>query len=97
MGRGGKVDEDDSAVTDFKTEKSKSQIRAGKVLLSMKTKGLSDRGDAKKNYLSAVRRIKQGVSEAIVQEQVPPGYHEGIKSYFDKIDNSLEVPDDGKK
>jgi hypothetical protein len=97
MGRGGKVDEDDSALTDFKAEKSKSQITAGKVLLSLKTKGLSDRGDAKKDYLNAVRNIKQGISEAIVQEQVPPGYHEGIKSYFDKIDNSLEVPDDGNK
>jgi hypothetical protein len=29
--------------------------------------------------------VKQGVSEAIQQEQVPPGYHEAIKKYFDTL------------
>ena len=35
--------------------------------------------------------IKQGISEAITQEQVPPGYHEAIRGYFD----SLEIEPDG--
>ena len=96
MGRGGKVEEDDSVDTGFKAERSKSQIVAGKVLLSLKTKGLSDSGDVKKQF-EAVRRIKQGVSEAIEAEQVPPGYHNGIKSYFDKIDAPLRNSDDGDK
>ncbi len=86
QGGGGKVDEDDSSETGFKTEKSKSAITAGKVLLSFKTKGLSDRGEAKKQYNKLVIDLKQGMSEAIIQEQIPPGYHKGIKKYF----NSLE-------
>ena len=82
QGGGGKVDEDDSSETGFKTEKSKSAITAGKVLLSFKTKGLSDRGEAKKQYNKLVIDLKQGMSEAIIQEQIPPGYHKGIKKYF---------------
>jgi hypothetical protein len=88
MGEGGKAPEDDSIVTDFKTEQSRSAVTAGKVLLSVKTKGLSDKGDASKEYKSLIQKVKQGYSEAILQEQVPPGYHEGIKSYFDNLDKS---------
>ena len=86
QGGGDKVDEDETSKTGFKTEKSKSAITAGKVLLSFKTKGLSDRGEAKKQYNKLVIDLKQGMSEAIIQEQIPPGYHKGIKKYF----NSLE-------
>lgn len=86
MGDGGKAPEDDSIATDFKTEQSRSAVTAGKVLLSVKTKGLSDKGDASKEYKGLIQKVKQGYSEAILQEQVPPGYHEGIKSYFDNID-----------
>jgi len=88
MGEGGVAPEDDSIATDFKTEQSRSPVTAGKVLLSVKTKGLSDKGDASKEYKSAVRAIKQGYSEAILHEQVPPGYHEGIKSYFDNFEKN---------
>jgi hypothetical protein len=87
-GRGGKAPEDDSVETGFKTEQSKSAVTAGKVLLSVKTKGLSDRGDAKKEYRDAVEKVKQGYSEAILQEQVPPGYYKGIKKYFDDFDKA---------
>ncbi len=93
MGRGAKADEDDSVTTDFKTEQSRSAVTAGKVLLSVKTKGVSDRGDAKQEYRSAIEKVKQGYSEAVLQEQIPPGYHEGIKKYFDNIDKT----DAGKK
>ncbi|MBS0264872.1 MAG: hypothetical protein JSS02_23250 [Planctomycetes bacterium] len=88
MGEGGKVPEDDSIATDFKPEQSKSPVTAGKVLLSVKTKGLSDKGDASKQYKSAIQAVKQGYSEAILQEQVPPGYHDGIKSYFDNFEKT---------
>jgi hypothetical protein len=87
-GRGGKAPEDDSVETGFKTEQSKSAVTAGKVLLSVKTKGLSDRGDAKKEYREAIEKVKQGYSEAILQEQVPPGYYNGIKKYFDDFDKA---------
>jgi hypothetical protein len=88
MGEGGKAPEDDSIATDFKTEQSRSAVTAGKVLLSQKTKGLSDKGDASKEYKGLIQKVKQGYSEAILQEQVPPGYHEGIKSYFDNLDKT---------
>lgn len=93
MGEGGKAPEDDSVETGFKTEQSKSAVTAGKVLLSVKTKGLSDKGDAQKDYKSLLQQVKQGVNEAILQEQVPPGYHERIKSYFD----NLKETDGGEK
>jgi len=88
MGSGGKAPEDDSVETDFKTEQSKSAVTAGKVLLSVKTKGMSDKGDAKKEYKGLIQKVKQGYSEAILQEQIPPGYHDGIKSYFDNLDKT---------
>lgn len=88
IGRGGKAPEDDAAKTGFKTEQSKSAVTVGKVLLSLKTKGLSDRGDAKKDYAGLVKSVKQGVSEAILQEQIPPGYVEGIQNYFDTLEKT---------
>jgi hypothetical protein len=93
MGRGGKAPEDDSVETGFKTEQSRSAVTAGKVLLSVKTKGLSDRGEAKKDYKSLIEQVRKGYTEAILQEQIPPGYHDGIKTYFDNLDKS----DDGAK
>jgi len=88
MGRGGKAPEDDSIETDFRAEQSRSPVTAGKVLMSLKTKGLSDRGDARKEYRNAIEKVKQGVNEAIQQEQIPPGYVEGIQKYFNNLEKS---------
>ena len=93
VGRGGKSPEDESQVTNFKDEKSKSEVRVGKVLLSVKTKGLSDEGEAKKEYRDAISQVKEGLSEALDQENIPPGYVEGIKKYFDDIEKTLEPGD----
>ena len=92
FGRGGEVPENDEIDSKFVNEKSKAEIRPGKVLLTLKDKGLSDRGDAKKEYRESIQKVKQGVSEAIVKEQVPPGYLEGIKSYFDTLDDGDSEP-----
>lgn len=92
MGEGDIAPEDDAAKTGFKTEKSKSAVTAGKVLLSMQTKGLSDTGEAEQNYTGQIEKIQQGVSEAILQEQVPPGYHEEIKKYFDTLKPAEGAP-----
>jgi hypothetical protein len=86
QGRGGKAPEDDSVHSDFQSEYSQSQVQAGKVLLSLKTQGEGKEGDVVKNYRTLINQVKQGVSEAIVLEQVPPGYHDGIKSYFDSLE-----------
>ena len=39
---------------------------------------------------SLIQKVKQGSSEAILQEQIPPGYHEGIKSYFDNLEKNIK-------
>jgi hypothetical protein len=93
FGEGGPVDENDSKKSKFKTELSKSQISKGKVLLTLKTKGMGEHADVKEQYRSAVRDVKQGLSEAILREEIPPGYHEGLKGYFDSIE---ETPPAGK-
>jgi hypothetical protein len=85
-GGGAPVDENEDTETGFKTERSKSAVKAGKVLLSMKSKGLGEEGDANQQYRALVDEVQQGVSEAIILEEVPPGYHKGIQSYFDAID-----------
>src|SRR5580704_499513 len=85
FGDGGTRDEKDSSKSKFKTEMSKSQIVKGKVLLTLKTKGMGEHVEFKEQYRAAVRDVKQGISEAILQEEIPPGYHEGIKSYFESL------------
>ncbi len=86
QGKGGKAPEDDSVDSDFNTEYAKSQVQAGKVLMSLKTQGEGEQGDAVKDYRTLINKVKQGVSEAILLEQIPPGYHESIKSYFDALE-----------
>jgi len=93
IGRGGEVEENDDIDTKYVNEKAKVEVRAGKVLLTLKDKGLSDSGDAKIQYRDSIQKVKQGVSEAIIKEQIPPGYLEGIKSYFDTLDaDETETP-----
>ncbi len=87
QGNSESVPEDESAVTGFVDEKSKSAIQKGKILLSMKSKGLSDAGDVKdENYKRIVGEIRQSLDDVINQEEIPPGYVEGIKKYFDSIE-----------
>ncbi len=101
MGKGGEgerekggspMDEDDSDPEGYKDEKTKTQIQAGKVLLSIKTKEAATEKDFDpeelKKYESTVTEIKSGVQAAIENEQIPPGYVDGIKSYFDNLDSA---------
>lgn len=84
-GGGAPVEEGEETDDKFVNEKSKAKLVAGKVLLTLKDKGLSDRGEAKKEYRDAIQQVKQGASEAILKEDIPPGYLESIKTYFDTI------------
>jgi hypothetical protein len=95
MGEGGEAPEDDSIQTDFVDERSKSAVQKGKILLSMKTKGLSDTGEARKEYRAIMSDIKQGVAEAIEQEQIPPGYRDAIQKYFDQFESIDPALGDG--
>ncbi len=87
-GEGGKAAYDDEQKTDFKPEKSQSALTAGKLLLQWKSKGLSEAGRAREEYARTMSQVKQGMTEAILHEQVPPGYHDTIKKYFDKIEEA---------
>ncbi len=88
IGEGGKAPEDDAAKTKFQTEKTKTAIKKGKILLSIKTKDApnADMKDMQAEYRAIITDIKQATDEAIEKEQAPPGYHEGIKKYFDTLE-----------
>ena len=94
FGKGGEAPEDDSVETGFKSEQSKSAVVAGKMLLSMQQKGEAEKGEVIRDYKTLVKTVKQGAMEALNTEQVPPGYHEGIKGYFDSLEkaNSTKQP-----
>jgi hypothetical protein len=77
---------DDSVKTGFTPEQDSSPLTAGKTLMQWKTHGKSESGTVAQDYLPAVREVQQGVSEALVREQVPPGYHDGVKKYFDGLE-----------
>jgi hypothetical protein len=85
-GRGGEMPEDDSLETGFKNEQSKSAVVAGKMLLSMQTKGEAEKGEVVRDYKQLMQSVKQGAMEAMNSEQIPPGYHES------SLDKNKEKP-----
>ena len=88
---GGSPGENDSTKTDFKKEVAKSQNQAGKILMEWKTKGVSEKGKVTVEYTEAMKKIREGVDEAISKEKIPPGYHDVIKKYFSsEEDQTLE-------
>ncbi len=91
IGRGGEAPEDDSVESGFKSEQSKSAVVAGKMLLSMQQKGEAEKGDDVRDYKNLLQTVKQGAMEALNTEQIPPGYHDGIKGYFDALEKSKEA------
>jgi hypothetical protein len=92
IGEGGKAPEDDTVESDFTAEKAQANVQAGKILLSLKTQGVGETGEVRQEYRDAVREVKQGWSEAVRQERIPPGYTDGIKKYFDSIEVPGEAP-----
>jgi hypothetical protein len=78
---------DENSKTDFHPEKSISQLQPGRMLMEWKTREVSEAGAAREDYLRAVQDVRQQASEAIVQEQIPPGYQAAIKRYFDTLHN----------
>ena len=90
FGEGAAMPEDDSVESGFKSEQSKSAVVAGKMLLSMQTKGEAEKGEVVRDYKQLMQSVKQGAMEAMNTEQIPPGYHESIKSYFDSLEKKKE-------
>lgn len=91
VGRGGESAEDDSDPEGYKKEKEKLQIQAGKILLSIKTKEYAEELDfdpeKMRQYQKSISSLKSSVQSAIDSEEIPPGYVDGIKGYFDKIED----------
>ncbi len=85
IGTGAKRPEADTAITSFKPEKTPTALTTGKMLLEWKTKAVGETGARAEEFRDAIREVKQGVSEALQAEQVPPGYHDAIKKYFDTL------------
>jgi hypothetical protein len=78
---------DEKAATGFKPEKAPSLLQPGRMLLEWKTREVSEAGPAREEYLRAVQDVRQQASEAVVQEQISPGYQAAIKKYFDTLNN----------
>lgn len=95
MGGGEPEAEDDKVKTNFKPEQSKSAVKAGKMLLSINTKGVppnnAEAEDVKTQYKKLLQTVKNSAEEAIQQEQIPPGYHDGIKNYFNSLEDTPEA------
>lgn len=91
-GAGGQAPEDDTLETGFRPELSRSAMRAGKFLLKLNTRGLSPTGKVEVNYKKLIRDVRQGMSEAVLQERIPREYHGAIKKYFDAIEKRGEKP-----
>lgn len=89
--------EDDSVKTGFKPEQSKSAVKAGKMLLSINTKGLppndAEAEEVKTQYRNLIKTVRSSAEEAIQQEQIPPGYHDGIKNYFNSLEDAPVAED----
>lgn len=90
FGKGGDAQYDDSDPEGYKDEKEKTQIQPGKVLLAIKTKEYAEEldfdPDKMREYQQSVGQLKSSVQSAIDSEEIPPGYVDGIKGYFDNIE-----------
>ncbi len=85
LAAGGHVPQNGAASTDFHPEKSPTSLTGGKLLAQWQTSEVSEPGEVRRDDPGALQNNAQRVSEAIVQEQVPPGYHQAIQKYFDTV------------
>jgi hypothetical protein len=90
QGRGNVAPEDPEQATDFTPERARSAVQAGKIILTLKVQGLAEPGEAELDYKQYVEQVKEGVSEAILHEEVPPAYHDAIQGYFDSMGGADE-------
>jgi len=87
LGYGPRPHGDDTLASTFHPEKAASPLQPGRMLMEWKTREVSEAGPARDEYLRAVQDVRQQASEAVVQEQIPPGYQAAIKQYFDTLHN----------
>ncbi len=71
--------------TGFRPWRVPSARVAGRMLLQWKTERAADSGEAREDYAELLRAVQSGASEAILREDVPPGYHDSIQGYFNRL------------
>jgi len=95
-GQGGMMSEDNSDPEGYKDERTRGQITAGKLLLSIRTRESATEKDFDpeelRKYQNSVSEIRSGVQAAIEAEEIPPGYVDGIKEYFNSLQPSADSP-----
>lgn len=94
LGQGGVAPEDESQETGFRPEKVRTALRAGKMLLEIQEQGEGLPTEVSGSFASGLEDVRQGVSEAILHERIPPDYHEAIQRYFDTLPKD-GLPKDG--
>jgi tetrahydromethanopterin S-methyltransferase subunit B len=89
-GKGNVASEDPTQSTQFQSERAPTALQAGRVILEWRTRGVATTGEADVNYEQSIAEVRQNVSEAILQEDIPAGYHDDIREYFDTIDQAAQ-------
>jgi hypothetical protein len=85
QGVGPRPSGDEALASSFQSRQSPSAFQPGQILLSWKTREVSESGQAVVAFRQALEAARQDASEAIVQERVPPAYHVAVKAYFDEL------------
>ena len=92
LGVGPRPHGDENATTGYHAQQSTSDMQPGKMLLSWKTREVSESGKAREDFRQAVETVRQQAGEAILKEQIPSGYHAAIKTYFDSLQHEPPEP-----
>lgn len=84
-GAGGVAPEADVA-TGFVPQRTRAMVTAGRNLLKIETDPRApEAGPVTSERVQALEALRQGAAEAMLQENVPPAYHDRIRRYFDDL------------
>ena len=86
IGRGGIPPFDESDPVGFKDAAAKGMLGKGKILASMRVKGVPQKGEAAAAYADVYAAYRKEAEEALSREPIPLGYKEVVRDYFDKIE-----------
>lgn len=89
-GTGGVAPEKPDEEMDSQASRVQTGFDPNDVIMKWKIEGEAKEGTVERNYRHFLPETPQEVSEAIVQENIPAGYHEGIQGYFDNTKQAGE-------
>lgn len=70
----------------------KGDLSPGQIIGAIQFKSLPEKGQLRTAYQEAFKALSAEASEALQQEEIPPGYRLHVRDYFDSI-----RPDKDKK